>query len=65
MESGAQHADERGIDLQDLVLGGNDADALLERFKELREAGLAAADGGVMSRARMVRPWTLSSRSMA
>ena len=42
----AQHADERGIDLEDLVLGGNDVDALLEGFKELREAGLAAADGG-------------------
>src|SRR5208337_4494531 len=42
----AQHADERGIDLEDLILGGNDVDALLEGFKELREAGFAAADGG-------------------
>src|SRR5271157_2879298 len=42
----AQHADERGIHLEDLILGGNDVDAFLERFKEFREAGFAAADGG-------------------
>ena len=42
----AEHVDERGIDLEDFVLGRDDVDAFLQSFEEFGEAGLAALHGG-------------------
>ena len=60
----AEHANERGIGVENAIVGSDDVDAFLQRFEQFGEACFVFARRGDIAREN-VTPWTWSPRIMA